>query len=41
MFTGPTGIAAAVAIVAGIVLLVAYAMRRGLVHRELEGTLNR
>ena len=41
MFTGPTGFAAAVAIVAGIVLLVAYAMRRGLVHRELDGTLNR
>ncbi len=41
MFTGPTGIAAAVAIIAGIVLLVAYAMRRGLVHRELDGTLNR
>ncbi len=41
MFTGPTGIAAAVAIVAGIILLVAYAMRRGLVHRELDGTLNR
>lgn len=32
------GIAAAVAIVAGIVLLVAYALRRGLVHRELDGT---
>ncbi len=41
MFTGPTGIAAAVAIIAGIVLLVVYAMRRGLVHRELDGTLNR
>jgi hypothetical protein len=31
------GIAALVAIVAGIVLLVAYAVGRGLVHRELEG----
>jgi hypothetical protein len=41
MFTSPTGIAAIVAIVAGVVLLVAYAMRRGLVHRELDGTLNR
>jgi hypothetical protein len=37
---GPAGIAAAVAIVAGIVLLVAYAVRRGLVHRELEGIEN-
>jgi len=33
----PLGIAAFVAIAAGIVLLVAYAVRRGLVHRELEG----
>lgn len=33
----PFAIAAAVAISAGIVLLVAYAVRRGLVHRELEG----
>lgn len=32
------GIAAAVAIVAGIALLVAYAVQRGLVHRELDGT---
>ncbi|OGO55289.1 MAG: hypothetical protein A2V85_06600 [Chloroflexi bacterium RBG_16_72_14] len=31
------GIGAAVAIVAGIVLLVAYALQRGLVHRELDG----
>jgi hypothetical protein len=33
----PIGIAALVAIVAGIVLLVVYAVQRGLVHRELEG----
>ena len=33
------GIAAAVAIVAGIVLLVVYAVGRGLVHRDLDGTL--
>jgi hypothetical protein len=33
----PVGIAALVAIVAGIVLLVVYAVGRGLVHRELEG----
>lgn len=33
------GIAAAVAIVAGIVLLIAYAVERGLVHRELDGTV--
>ncbi len=33
----PAGIVALITIVAGIVLLVAYAMRRGLVHRELEG----
>lgn len=31
------GIGAAVAIVAGIVLLVTYAIQRGLVHRELDG----
>jgi hypothetical protein len=41
MFSSPTGIAATIAIVAGVVLLVVYAMRRGLVHRELDGTLNR
>ncbi len=33
----PAGIAALVAIVAGIALLVVYAVQRGLVHRELEG----
>lgn len=33
----PIGIAALVAIVAGIVLLVVYAVQRGLVDRELEG----
>ena len=33
-----TGIAAAILIGAGIVLLVAYAFRRGLHHRELDGT---
>ena len=33
----PIGIAALITIVAGIVLLVAYAVQRGLVHRELEG----
>jgi len=33
----PVGIAALISIVAGIVLLVAYAVQRGLVHRELEG----
>ncbi len=33
----PAGIVALVTIVAGIVLLVAYAVQRGLVHRELEG----
>lgn len=33
------GIAAAVLIVAGIVLLIAYAVERGLVHRELDGTV--
>lgn len=33
----PIGIAALVLIVSGIVLLVAYAVGRGLVHRELEG----
>lgn len=32
------GIASAVAIVAGVVLLVVYALQRGLVHRELDGT---
>jgi hypothetical protein len=32
------GVGAAVAIVAGIVLLVVYALQRGLVHRELDGT---
>lgn len=31
------GIAAAVLIVAGIVLLIGYAAQRGLVHRELDG----
>jgi len=31
------GIGAAVAIAAGIVLLVVYAIQRGLVHRELDG----
>jgi len=34
----PAGIASAITIVAGIVLLVVYAMRRGLVDRELDGT---
>ena len=33
------GIAAAVAIIAGIVLLVAYAAQRGLVDRELDGVV--
>ena len=33
----PVGIVALIAIVAGIVLLVAYAVQRGLVHRELDG----
>lgn len=33
------GIVAAIAIVAGIVLLVAYAVRRGLVNRDLDGTI--
>lgn len=39
IFTGwsPAGIAALIAIAAGIVLLVAYAVQRGLMHRELEG----
>jgi hypothetical protein len=32
------GIAAAIAMHTGIVLLVAYAVQRGLVHRELDGT---
>ena len=36
----PAGIVAAVTIVAGIVLLIAYAVRRGLVNRELEGIEN-
>jgi hypothetical protein len=34
----PAGIASAIAIVAGIILLVVYAVRRGLVTRELDGT---
>lgn len=34
-----TGVLAAVAIIAGIVLLVAYAVRRGLVHGDLPGTV--
>ncbi len=33
------GIAAAVAIIAGIVLLIAYAAQRGLVDRELDGVV--
>jgi predicted permease len=33
-----TGIAAAILIAAGILLLVVYAFRRGLHHRELDGT---
>jgi hypothetical protein len=33
----PAGIVALITIVAGIVLLIAYAVQRGLVHRELEG----
>ena len=33
----PAGIASAIAIVAGVVLLIAYAVQRGFVHRELEG----
>lgn len=33
------GIVAAVAIVAGIVLLIVYAAQRGLVHRELDGVV--
>lgn len=39
MFAGwsPIGIAALAAIAGGVALLVAYAARRGLVHRELEG----
>jgi hypothetical protein len=39
MFAGwsPIGIAALVAITGGVVLLVLYAARRGLIHRELEG----
>lgn len=35
---GIMGIASAAAIVAGIVLLVVYALQRGLVDRELDGT---
>lgn len=34
-----TGILAAIGIVAGSILLVAYAVRRGLVNRELDGTI--
>jgi hypothetical protein len=34
----PAGIASLVAIVAGIVLLVVYAVRRGMFHGELDGT---
>ena len=39
LFAGwsPAGIAALIAITAGLVLLVVYAAQRGLVHRELEG----
>lgn len=39
LFAGwsPIGIAALFTLAAGIVLLVAYAAQRGLVHRELEG----
>jgi hypothetical protein len=33
------GVTAAVAIIAGIVLLIAYAAQRGLVHRELDGVV--
>lgn len=33
------GILAAIAIAAGSILLVVYAVRRGLVHRDLDGTL--
>jgi len=33
------GILAAVAIAAGSILLVSYALRRGLVHRDLDGTI--
>ncbi len=33
------GIVAALAIAAGSILLVAYAVRRGLVHRDLDGTI--
>lgn len=38
-FTGwsPVGIASLVTLAAGVVLLVAYAVQRGLVHRSLEG----
>ena len=34
----PTGVASLVTIVVGILLLVMYAMQRGLVRRELDGT---
>lgn len=39
LFAGwsPVGIAALIALVAGVALLVIYAVQRGLVHRELEG----
>lgn len=39
LFAGwsPIGIAALVTLVAGVALLVIYAVQRGLVHRELEG----
>jgi hypothetical protein len=39
LFAGwsPIGIAALLTLVAGVALLVAYAMQRGLVNRELEG----
>jgi hypothetical protein len=39
LFAGwsPAGIVALITIAAGIALLVAYAVQRGLVHRELEG----
>jgi len=34
------GILAAIAIAAGSILLVVYALRRGLVHRDLDGTIS-
>lgn len=34
-----TGIAAALAIIAGSILLVVYAVRRGLLNRDLDGTI--